>query len=105
MAGGTAGRAYRERGRTRREVGMRSHAAAIAALVLSLAVPASAQEDDEPVPSQCLAVAQSLPEVIYANYTPAAAAQGGVPITYAGHSTFVTETPGGKRIATDCSRH
>ena len=84
---------------------MRSHAAAIAALVLSLAVPASAQEDDEPVPSQCLAVAQSLPKVIYANYTPAAAEQGVVTITYAGHSTYVIETPGGVRIATDFSGH
>jgi len=65
------------------------------------AAPASARED--PVPSQCLAVAQALPGVTYASFTPAQAAEGVVTITYAGHSTYVIETPAGVRIATDYS--
>lgn len=53
-------------------------------------------------PSTCLAIAQSLPRVIYANFQ-AAAAGDEVSITYAGHSTYVLETPAGVRIATDFS--
>ncbi len=49
--------------------------------------------------SQCLALAQTLPRVIYANLRVAASED--VTITYAGHSTYVIETPGGVRIATD----
>jgi len=79
--------------------------AAIFALLLVWVVPAAAQEREEPVPSQCLAVAQSLPRVIYANFTPVQAEQGAVTITYAGHSTYLIETPGGVRIATDFSGH
>ena len=54
---------------------------------------------DTPQASQCLALAQSLPNVIYANLRVAASDE--VRITYAGHSTYVIETPGGIRIATD----
>ena len=53
-------------------------------------------------PSTCLAMAQSLPRVIYANFRVAAAGDE-VKITYAGHSTYVIETPAGVRIATDFS--
>jgi L-ascorbate metabolism protein UlaG (beta-lactamase superfamily) len=49
--------------------------------------------------SQCLALAQSLPRVHYASLR--VAANEDVRITYAGHSTYVIETPGGVRIATD----
>jgi len=74
-------------------------------------VAALAQESADPVPSQCIAMAQSLPGAIYArfdpvgpvNWLPAAADSGEVTITYAGHSTYVIETPGGVRIATDFS--
>ncbi|TKT75445.1 MBL fold metallo-hydrolase [Aquamicrobium sp. LC103] len=69
-------------------------------LLLSLATPASAQEE---APSQCLAVAQSLPNVTYANFSLAQAEEGEVTITYAGHSTYIVETPAGVRIATDFS--
>jgi L-ascorbate metabolism protein UlaG (beta-lactamase superfamily) len=76
---------------------------AACALLLSLAAPASAQ--DGPVPSQCLAIAETLPQVTYASLTPVQAEAEEVTITYAGHSTYVIETPGGVRIATDYSGH
>lgn len=65
--------------------------------VLTLSGAASAQ-NARPA-SQCLAMAQSLPRVMYANLRVAASED--VKITYAGHSTYVIETPGGVRIATD----
>ncbi|MBX3579041.1 MAG: MBL fold metallo-hydrolase [Rhizobiaceae bacterium] len=73
-------------------------------LVALTALPALAEEG--PVPSKCMAIAEALPSVTYASY-PAVPAQtfvdGDVTITYAGHSTYVIETPGGVRIATDFS--
>jgi L-ascorbate metabolism protein UlaG (beta-lactamase superfamily) len=65
------------------------------------AAPAWAQE--EPVPSQCIAIAGALPAVTYASLTPVQAEAQTVTITYAGHSTYVIETPAGVRIATDFS--
>ena len=61
-----------------------------------------------PMVSQCMAVANALPQqwqpkVIKVAYTPAAVEAPEVLIRYAGHSTFVIETPGGVRIATDFS--
>jgi L-ascorbate metabolism protein UlaG (beta-lactamase superfamily) len=83
----------------------------LSALFFSLvwtATPATAQATD-PVPSSCIAMAQTLPNVVYANFTPGAtpvnAEKGTVSITYAGHSTYVIETPQGVRIATDFSGH
>jgi L-ascorbate metabolism protein UlaG (beta-lactamase superfamily) len=79
-------------------------AAAIAACLALAVMPATAEE--APVPSQCLAVAETLPQVTYVAFTPAQAMAGEeVTITYAGHSTYVIETPGGVRIATDYSGH
>ena len=77
--------------------------AVLAALAIALfANPAAAQ--DEPVPSRCMAIAMDLPRVVYASATPAQLAVGeDVRITYAGHSTYVIETPAGVRIATDFS--
>ncbi|MCB1466514.1 MAG: MBL fold metallo-hydrolase [Rhizobiaceae bacterium] len=73
----------------------------MAALFLA-AAPGRAQ--DEQVPSKCVAIANALPSVTYASFTPAQAfVEGPVRITYAGHSTYVIETPGGVRIATDYS--
>lgn len=72
--------------------------AAVAGIFAGLA---SARAADMPQASQCLALAQSLPHVIYANLHVAASDE--VRITYAGHSTYVIETPGGIRIATDYS--
>lgn len=58
---------------------------------------------DKPQPSQCLAVAQSLPHVQFVSLRNVAAEKGHVVITYAGHSTYVIETPGNVTIATDFS--
>jgi L-ascorbate metabolism protein UlaG (beta-lactamase superfamily) len=69
---------------------------------------ADAAEDDSH-PSQCMAIAQSLPDKFHPIVIPAAFSFGTasaaeeVTITYAGHSTYVIETPGGVRIATDYS--
>jgi L-ascorbate metabolism protein UlaG (beta-lactamase superfamily) len=78
---------------------------ALSAVLLFAASPLGAQDADGPVPSQCLAVAGSLPKVTYANFTPVQAEASEVTISYAGHSTYVIETPGGVRIATDYSGH
>ncbi len=89
---------------------------AFAAFTL-LALPAFAQQVSnplgDPVPSQCMAIAQALPRASYASFSPSAgpvvplkaqaSRAGEVTITYAGHATYVIETPGGVRIATDYS--
>lgn len=67
-------------------------------LICFVLAPASAIAQGGPA-SQCLALAQALPRVMYANFKIAASED--VKITYAGHSTYVIETPGGVRIATD----
>jgi L-ascorbate metabolism protein UlaG (beta-lactamase superfamily) len=82
--------------------------AALATLYLLASTPAFAQADEDPVPSRCIAIAQGLPKATFANYEPAPTlaqtfVDGDVTITYAGHSTYVIETPGGVRIATDYS--
>ncbi|MEX4008404.1 MBL fold metallo-hydrolase [Neoaquamicrobium sediminum] len=81
------------------------HRLALAATILAtLPAGAMAQDQVEPPPSRCVAIAETLPHVIYANFTPAQTfVDGDVTITYAGHSTYVIETPGGVRIATDFS--
>jgi len=78
-------------------------AVVVGVVTISATPPAMAQDD--PVPSSCIAMAQALPNVVYANFTPAqaSASKGEVTITYAGHSTYIVETPGGVRIATDFS--
>ncbi|MCO5064650.1 MAG: MBL fold metallo-hydrolase [Rhizobiaceae bacterium] len=72
---------------------------------LLITVPAFAQ--DKPVVSKCMAIAQSVPGITYANFTPGwqpvATEEEAVTITYAGHSTYLIETPAGVRIATDFS--
>jgi L-ascorbate metabolism protein UlaG (beta-lactamase superfamily) len=55
------------------------------------------------VSSQCLAVAQKLPQVTFVSLPAAASSSGEVTITYGGHSTYVIETPEGETIATDYS--
>lgn len=82
-----------------------------AAPVLAQQRPAPAENE---VVSKCIAIAQALPGATYASYTPAplpppfkpvgvAGAEETVKITYAGHSTFIIESPAGVRIATDFS--
>jgi L-ascorbate metabolism protein UlaG (beta-lactamase superfamily) len=54
--------------------------------------------------SACLALAGEFPGIVHASFTPVQSReQGAVTITYAGHSTYVIETPAGVRIATDFS--
>lgn len=73
-------------------------------IVAFFATPAVLAQD-EPVPSNCLAMAQTLPGAIFIGYQPVVAGSDEVTITYAGHSTYVIETPEGVRIATDFSGH
>ncbi len=78
------------------------------ALLLS-AHAASAQNDDGLVASRCIAMAEKLQDngfahVRHASFAvPAQKTFPEVKITYAGHSTYVIETPDGVRIATDFS--
>ncbi|QKV20444.1 MBL fold metallo-hydrolase [Oricola thermophila] len=77
----------------------------VAIAIAGSVAPAAAQDREEP-PSQCRAIAQALPGVIFAS---AAASENplnapeAVTITFEGHSTYVIETPAGVRIATDFS--
>ncbi|MFE0017088.1 MBL fold metallo-hydrolase [Mesorhizobium sp. NPDC059054] len=56
-------------------------------------------------PSRCLAIAEALPNVVYASIVTAqtGTTDGDVTITYAGHSTYLIESSAGVRIATDYS--
>ncbi len=75
----------------------------IAVLCFVLFIPALAFAQDAP-PSKCMAIAQNFPDVTYANFTPVQATSSNeVVITYAGHSTYLIDTPAGVRIATDFS--
>jgi L-ascorbate metabolism protein UlaG (beta-lactamase superfamily) len=86
------------------ETAMQAARLALAALGLFFLQTLVAFAQEKPVPSRCLAIAESLPKATYANFTPAqAAVEDDVTITYAGHSTYVIETPEGVRIATDYS--
>ena len=56
-----------------------------------------------PLRSECLAMANAPPRATPVSLRLAAAKAEEVAITYAGHSTYYIETPGGVRIATDYS--
>ena len=81
---------------------------AIASLVTCLSGGAATAEEIFH-PSQCMAIARSLPDsfnpvVIQAAFSfGTASPDEEVTIRYAGHSTYLIETPGGVRIATDFS--
>ena len=64
-------------------------------------LPAAAQ--DAPRGSECLAMAQAPARAKPVSLRFAAAKADEVTITYAGHSTYYIDTPGGVRIATDFS--
>lgn len=72
-------------------------------LMFLLSAPLAARAQDEPVASTCLAMAKAVPGATYVGFSPEPLAQAtsDVTITYAGHSTYVIETPGGVRLATD----
>jgi L-ascorbate metabolism protein UlaG (beta-lactamase superfamily) len=91
-------------------------AAACLGLLTSLALSTiagaqtPAQGPRNAVASECLAMAQRLPNARYASldaprFLPVASGKPAVTISYAGHSTYVIDTPGGVRIATDYSGH
>jgi L-ascorbate metabolism protein UlaG (beta-lactamase superfamily) len=73
------------------------------AIVFALLGPliASAAAQDVPHSSECLAMANAPPRVTPVSLRQAAAKTDEVAITYAGHSTYYIDTPGGVRIATD----
>lgn len=83
----------------------------LSTMVLSaLAGGALAQEAQRPQASQCQLIAEKIPKVQYANFTPSssgapaltlAQVQEDVVITFVGHSTFQIDTPAGISIATD----
>lgn len=72
-------------------------------LLFSLAMISSAPAQDASRPSNCIAVAETVPNVVYVDLDAVASEQEEVAITYAGHSTYIIETPAGVRIATDYS--
>jgi L-ascorbate metabolism protein UlaG (beta-lactamase superfamily) len=74
----------------------------IAAVVAALSLPAAAvAADDGSRDSECLAMAQAPPRAVPVSLRRTATASEEVAITYAGHSTYLIDTPGGVRIATD----
>ncbi|OSI26615.1 MBL fold metallo-hydrolase [Bradyrhizobium canariense] len=78
---------------------MRRLVSAALALFGAFLSPATAQQSQR---SECLAMANSAPRLMSVAFRQAAAAPE-VEITYAGHSTYFIDTPGGLRIATDYS--
>jgi L-ascorbate metabolism protein UlaG (beta-lactamase superfamily) len=79
--------------------------ACVLAVLSGLAIAAAAAPPEQPQQSSCLAMAGDLPVVTLAGVSTAGGtdSDGTVKITYAGHSTYVIETPAGVRIATDFS--
>src|SRR5712672_4855985 len=79
---------------------LRSFSAAFA-LLCQLIMPAAAQDASRS--SECLAMTNAPPRATPVSLRAAAAKIDEVAITYAGHSTYYIDTPGGVRIATDFS--
>ena len=77
---------------------LRSLAVAFGLLGLPIA-PVAAQDAQHA--SECLAMSQAQPRATPVNFRRLAAKADEVAITYAGHSTYYIDTPGGVRIATD----
>jgi L-ascorbate metabolism protein UlaG (beta-lactamase superfamily) len=74
----------------------------ITAILAVLSLPAAAvATDDGSRDSECLAMAQAPLRAVPVRLRRTAAASEEVAITYAGHSTYLIDTPGGVRIATD----
>ena len=70
-------------------------------LILLAAWPLSRSGAQERIASECLAMAQTLPGVVFASYGLVSNRKSSVTITYVGHSTYQIETPGDVVIATD----
>jgi L-ascorbate metabolism protein UlaG (beta-lactamase superfamily) len=73
------------------------------AFALLGALISSAGAQDAPRGSECLAMSHAQPRATPVGLRSAAANTNEVAITYAGHSTYYIDTPGGVRIATDYS--
>ena len=71
-------------------------------VLFALSATLAAAQARPPV-SQCQAIAERLPDVKFASFMPVAFEAPKVTITFIGHSTFLIESPGGIRIATDYS--
>ncbi len=71
--------------------------AAFCFMIATLSVPGHAQT----LSSDCLAIAEGPARVQFAKLVPAVLTENQVQLTFIGHSTFVIETSGGIRIATD----
>ena len=72
---------------------------ALFALLVALISPAAAQQAGRG--SECLAMANAPPRAVPVSLRRIAAKADEVSITYAGHSTYYIDTPGGVTIATD----
>jgi hypothetical protein len=70
----------------------------VLAFLTSLVPSAAAQDSSR---SECLAMANAPPRATPVALRRAAAKTDEVAISYAGHSTYIIDTPGGVRIATD----
>src|SRR5882724_10347828 len=79
---------------------MLRYVSAVFALLGLLISNAAAQDISR---SECLALANTPPRATPVSLREAAAKTAEVAITYAGHSTYYIDTPGGVRIATDFS--
>ena len=79
------------------------------AMIFSSGATDAQQKPVRPQPSQCQAIAQSLPKATFASFSPLGPTlandpvNGDVKITFLGHATLFIETPGGVSIATDYS--
>src|SRR5712671_5604496 len=93
-------RRYSVRGQRRRAFAMLRSIAVVFAMLGALIASAAAQE---PSRSECLAMANAPPRATPVRLRRLAAKTDEVAITYAGHSTYYIDTPGGVRIATDFS--
>jgi L-ascorbate metabolism protein UlaG (beta-lactamase superfamily) len=76
---------------------------AVLALLCQLIAPAAPAAAEDAPRSECLAMANAPPRATSVSLHQTAARTGEVAITYAGHSTYYIDTPGGLRIATDYS--
>ena len=76
---------------------------AVSAFVTFLGLFTAAAAAEVAQRSECLAISQNGPRATPVSLRRAAAATDEVAITYAGHSTYLIDTPGGLRIATDYS--
>jgi L-ascorbate metabolism protein UlaG (beta-lactamase superfamily) len=73
----------------------------LASLIALLGSFVSSALAQEVLRSECLAVANAVPRATPISLQRSATSSGEVAITYAGHSTYFIDTPGGLRIATD----